>query len=395
MSKSCRIGLVMQGNSNWMGGVEYIKNIVFALSKLPKDVRDKFELCLICDKSIDSSLYESIVPYLQHIFYIEKENRFKAVFERIWKTCSQECLSSIGISNFLIANPDHNLSFIYPYVKTSEDLMNAAWIPDFQHKYLPHLFNLSDIFFKNISFKYISKHSNKIILSSKSAESDFHKFFPASQAEVVVLPFAIFPLPQWYCENPEEILKNYSLPNRFFLVSNQFWKHKNHKLVFKAMEILKKMNVEINIICTGNLKDYRNKNHIQEVREMVRNLGLDNQVHLLGLIPKQDQVQIMRCSLAMIQPSLFEGWSTAVEDARALGKKIAVSSIPVHLEQNPPGAKFFDKDSPIELADILKAWWESEEAGFNPLQEEIAKKEALIQMEKIAYSFLSATGIIF
>ncbi len=53
MTKPLRIGLIMQGGRGWIGGTEYIKNIVSALASLPTEVRSTFELCLICSKSLD------------------------------------------------------------------------------------------------------------------------------------------------------------------------------------------------------------------------------------------------------------------------------------------------------------------------------------------------------
>ena len=45
MNKPLKIGLLMQGGRNWIGGAEYIKNIIFALSSLPHEVRSTFEIC--------------------------------------------------------------------------------------------------------------------------------------------------------------------------------------------------------------------------------------------------------------------------------------------------------------------------------------------------------------
>lgn len=56
----------------------------------------------------------------------------------------------------------------------------------------------------------------------------------------------------------------------------------------------------------------------------------------------------------MVQPSLFEGWSTVVEDARALGKTIVLSDIDVHLEQDPPHGHTFRAGDPADLARALQ-----------------------------------------
>jgi glycosyltransferase involved in cell wall biosynthesis len=289
------------------------------------------------------------------------------------------------------------LNFIYPYTpyqKVNKELITASWIPDFQHKYLPHLFDLSSIFIRDTSFKYISKQSPKVVVSSKSAETDFHKFFPDSKADVKILSFTTFPLPDWYTSERQEILSIYSLPQKFFLVSNQFWKHKNHEVVFRAISVLKSRGLYIYIVFTGKLEDDRHKGYAQEIRNMIDHLKINKQIYLLGLIPKKHQVQIMRSAIAMIQPSLFEGWSTVVEDARCFGKKIALSSIPVHLEQNPPDAAYFDKESPDELADILGDWWGSIDIGFDFDREVIARQNSFRQIEQIAYDVLNIAGIV-
>src|SRR5690606_7479795 len=62
---------------------------------------------------------------------------------------------------------------------------------------------------------------------------------------------------------------------------------------------------------------------------------------------------LMRKSVAIINPSLFEGWSTTVEEAKSLGKSILLSSIAVHLEQAPKRGLYFTPHDPNELATLL------------------------------------------
>ena len=60
----------------------------------------------------------------------------------------------------------------------------------------------------------------------------------------------------------------------------------------------------------------------------------------------------MQCCVALINPSTFEGWSTAVEEAKAIGTPMILSSLRVHKEQSDRVA-FFDPKSPEELANLL------------------------------------------
>jgi 2-keto-4-pentenoate hydratase/2-oxohepta-3-ene-1,7-dioic acid hydratase in catechol pathway len=52
MKKLFKIGLIMQGGTSWIGGTEYIKNIILALSSLPNEERETFEICLLYNQDI-------------------------------------------------------------------------------------------------------------------------------------------------------------------------------------------------------------------------------------------------------------------------------------------------------------------------------------------------------
>ena len=61
----------------------------------------------------------------------------------------------------------------------------------------------------------------------------------------------------------------------------------------------------------------------------------------------------MKNSYAIIQPSLFEGWSTVVEDAKALNKFIFLSNLKVHIEQSPLNVCYFDPKNSEDLVNKL------------------------------------------
>ena len=74
---------------------------------------------------------------------------------------------------------------------------------------------------------------------------------------------------------------------------------------------------------------------------------------VLGPVPFPHLTGLMLHSVALINPSKFEGWSTTVEEAKSLGKTIILSDIPVHREQAPSLGRYFDPDDPELLSSIL------------------------------------------
>jgi len=58
-----------------------------------------------------------------------------------------------------------------------------------------------------------------------------------------------------------------------------------------------------------------------------------------------------------LNPSLFEGFGLSVDEARSTGKKILLSDIPVHREQDVPQGVFFDPRNVEDLAKKLESIW--------------------------------------
>ncbi|HLB17169.1 MAG TPA: glycosyltransferase, partial [Burkholderiales bacterium] len=96
-----------------------------------------------------------------------------------------------------------------------------------------------------------------------------------------------------------------------------------------------------------------------ELMSRVEHAGIASAFRCLGTLPYADLATLMRGSVALVNPSLFEGWSTTVEEAKSLGKRIVLSNLPVHREQAPVRGVFFDPRNPEELADKLWDVWSS------------------------------------
>ena len=78
--------------------------------------------------------------------------------------------------------------------------------------------------------------------------------------------------------------------------------------------------------------------------------NIGSYIRFLGFIDRAELLRLMKDATAVIQPSLFEGWSTVVEDAKAMAQTIILSSLDVHLEQAGDKALYFDPLDEHELA---------------------------------------------
>ena len=105
------------------------------------------------------------------------------------------------------------------------------------------------------------------------------------------------------------------------------------QVIEKAIEVLKSQGHQVCVVFTGKEHDDRNPDFFKEITQMVIALDIADCVQLLGFINREDQLCLMKKALAVIQPSLFEGWSTVIEDAKAIQAKVIASDINVHREQ--------------------------------------------------------------
>ena len=346
VTKRKKIGIVF--TSDDIGVVYYLVNIVRTLDYLTE--LEKPEIIVFFN--IQSEKYLSLFKYknLKTVkVNITINNKTKLYFKSLIQR------ENLFLKKLLTAYPVDGLfpfnDFPVPiYGKT----IIASWIPDFQHKFYPHFFSQINLFFREIRFKSILKYTNVLVLSSNDALMHLKEFYKFSEnLNVKVLQFVS--MIREHSVTSYEIVKNkYQLNLPFFLVSNQFYEHKNHLVVLKAIKILKEEGFQFEVIFSGKTEDYRNSNFFPSILKFIESNNLGSHLKILGLIPREDQLSILLGSLSVIQPSKFEGWSTIIEDAKTLRHQIICSSIPVHVEQLGRKGVYFSPDSYEDLSDKMR-----------------------------------------
>jgi len=120
------------------------------------------------------------------------------------------------------------------------------------------------------------------------------------------------------------------------------------------LSILRESGVDIVVAASGKQYDPRAPEYFPEFERKLKARGLESSFRLMGLIPYAHLSALMRCCQVMLNPSLFEGWSTTVEEARALATPMLLSDLDVHREQMGSEARYFIRDSAAALTDMLR-----------------------------------------
>ena len=363
-----RIAFYINLNESWMGGINYYKNLFLSLKYLENKQYEYFIFMPLSSKKYQFEQYCE-----EYIIY---DNNFLIKFA----DTLEFYIGKYGID-------------LISHMAIFSDRFKCKvinWIPDFQHKYLPEYFSEQEIFSRNEKFELYAKYSNKVLLSSYDAQNDFYTFFPKYKEKAAVLQF-VASIDFNELNKSFKEFKNSKFENkRFFFLPNQFWQHKNHLTVFKSILELKKRGHEIKLFCSGYMEDYRNKEYIFILKKFILDNKLQNNVELLGVIPYSQLYLLMCKSICVINPSLFEGWSTTVEECKSLSKNIILSDLKVHKEQNPLGY-YFSPMNYLELADIMEKQWlliENRNIMIDTIDLESEVKKRLINMAKTYESII-------
>jgi glycosyltransferase involved in cell wall biosynthesis len=345
--KRLKIGILFNFSPQWMGGVIYIINIIHTLDFL--EDADKPQILLFYRSDLSKFIPEIKYPYLE-----AHEWKFPSLFKGYCKSLLTR--RNVFIQDIIKKYP---LDVLFPMhdfpVKSGKNVKLVSWWADLQHKHYPGFFSHSQVLARDIRTKLILRNCDHLVLSSNDVRNDFLKFY-AVPKELNIHIFHFVSVIESFNMPETDIKKRYHLPEEYFLVSNQFHKHKNHRIVLLALARLKESGTKIHVAFTGKLPGQVNSAYLTEIHNIIESNKLHDQVTFLGVINRSDQLQLMKLSQAIIQPSLFEGWSTVNEDAKSLQVPVIASDLAVNIEQMEQQATYFDPHDEHGLAQILSTF---------------------------------------
>lgn len=251
---------------------------------------------------------------------------------------------------------------ILPCMDQPGKIPTVAYLYDCQHRHYPEFFTSQEIAARDRTFRTLLDHSKSAIVTSEDAKRDLLHFYPESGCEITALPFTATLGDSWLTTAAER-LGVYQLPPRYFVISNQFWVHKDHLTAFQALAELVVAGNDMHLVCTGKMTDPRAPGHPEQLVQWIADHGLEDRIHLLGYIDKRDQIEILKNTVALIQPTLFEGLpgGLAVADALSLGCRVIVSDLPVNRElPQGPRVRYFPPKDAARLAEEMKRAWDED-----------------------------------
>ena len=342
---------------SWLGGFNYYKNFFYFLDKYKKELTP----VIITDNKKLIKQYNFFKKYEIHqTNLVDRRKKFLRIFQKL-------CIFFLGknflLINFLKKKNIHSLSHDYP-LGCFSTIPSFTWFPDFQEIHLPHNFSFFERFFRKLNVIISGIHSTKIIISSKSAQNDLKTIsFRAYKKSKVIRHNDIISLKTKHTPL-KQLKKKYNLRN-YFVICDQFRKHKNHIVVLKALNYLKSKKRNFTVICTGLFHDWRHRSHTLFLEKYINENNLEDNFKILGIVDEKDLKGLIKNSICLLKPSKFEGLSNSVEQARNLGTKVIMSNIPVHKEQKFVNSYTFNVDDYKKLGQLMIEVSKNKKIGKN------------------------------
>jgi glycosyltransferase involved in cell wall biosynthesis len=353
---------------DWGGGIDFIK---FNISMLDSIADEDLSIKIFLTLPIQSPKIRTVIRFIKNSIkrilrrpvckkimspqnFVTEFSQFKHTEFVFYDTELRNSFFRKFVTQF-----DHYLIFpVMSFLPGIPKKNNIGYIPDLQYIHLPYLFSVKECEEKNAAYKKLLSSCDYIFVNSEDTKNDICRTYPDESVHnsIFVMPFCPF-------SNEETLLSDetsadiskYSLPQKYFIISNQFWMHKDHPSAFKAFAELPEEFHDIQIVCTGGTKDHRNPDYFKEIQNLLVSLNIQDKVTILGYIPKREQITILKKAIAVIQPTLFEGGrgGGVTYDAISHGIPVILSDIPINKEIRNENILYFKAGDPLDLKDKM------------------------------------------
>ena len=302
-------------------------------------------------------LYQLIRTKSDHKFYIfykSNDNLFddseNIKFINLSKL--KKGLLSISLNDQILELKIELVWFLTPHYEFVEaPFVLTIW--DLQHRlqgYFPEVslsgwdFNKREKFYS----EYIPKASY-IVIGNNQGAGEVEKFYNFPRERIKIIPL---PTPQFVFEDSADdkiLSRNNLVKGNYLLYPAQFWPHKNHNRIIKALDILKKQGIEWKVVFTGS--DKGNRDYIEA---KVKEYNLKDEVKFLGFVSKAELNSLYKNAFATTFLSAFGPDNIPPLESMALGCPVICADAKGMKEQLGDAAIFFNPFNENELVEKIK-----------------------------------------
>lgn len=290
----------------------------------------------------------------------EKQMKWNYLFPRVsrlynsymtpmGKVLRREEIDIVLVTRQFVSIPNYGVKLVMP-------------VHDLMHRYEKRFPEVAEDYDRReTAAKCLAAYGDCVLVDSKLGKRQFAESYMgrgARKLRIGVLPFVV---PEYIRQGEEAYVET---PKRYIFYPAQFWQHKNHINLIRAIELLVPDIPDIHLVLVGS-----EKNNLGKITRYLSEHRLDKHVTIKGFVSDGNMIYLYRHAVGMVMPSYFGPTNIPPLEAMALGCPVAVSNKYAMPEQVGDAGLLFDPDSPEEMAACIKKMWQSEE-----LRQEMIRK---------------------
>jgi len=188
-----------------------------------------------------------------------------------------------------------------------------------------------------------------VIADSGVGKASVEYYYRVNPKKVFAVPY-IHNLEEKKVDIGTDVTRKFSIQTDYVFYPAQFWPHKNHMLILKAIKCLKEQHGKnITLVTCGS-----DKGNLSHIKEKVKELGLENNFLYLGFVSNDELTQLYQRALALVMPTFFGPTNIPVYEAFTLGCPVITSDIDGVRDQVGDAGVLVDPCSPEQLTNAIK-----------------------------------------
>ncbi len=204
------------------------------------------------------------------------------------------------------------------------------------------------------STAFALRHAKKIITVSEFTKNEIAANYPKIKSAKISVVHNGYNDDLYHLisdqEKIDQVLNKYSLEKPYFLYVGRLEKKKNTPALIEALSILRENYPEIKekMLLIGDASF-----GYDEVKYVIEEFDLNNDVIMPGWIAEEDMPYIYSGASAFIFPTKYEGFGIPILQSMACGIPTAVSDIPVLKEVADNSVLYFDHNDKRAIAEAM------------------------------------------
>jgi glycosyltransferase involved in cell wall biosynthesis len=245
----------------------------------------------------------------------------------------------------------HGTEFVWNLapVTPTFDLPYVAMVWDLQHRlqpFFPEVSAESEWETREQMFRVLLQRATYVVTGNSAGRQEIEQFYQVPRERIRLLPH---PTPRFALDarvSDASALRKWGLEPGYLFYPAQFWPHKNHTGLLHAVRRLRDQHqLAPPIVLVGS--DKSNRQHVERV---ATDLGIANQLRILGFVDRADLASLYRHAGALVYVSYFGPENLPPLEAMALECPVIASRVSGSQEQFGDAALLVDPRDPGDIA---------------------------------------------